>query len=139
MNESGLWAYIKRGMLGYWHATRIESSAGNGVPDVNFAMFESGNQGWVELKYIDEWPKRLTTKVKLPLRPEQKLWINVRGKISGNIWVIIRIQEHFFLLQWQQINDACEGWTSCEWIENSHHTWYKRIEFFELVDQLNTK
>ena len=49
MNESGVWKYIKKGMEGRWDATRIESSAGNGVPDVDYGL--PGIAGRLELKY----------------------------------------------------------------------------------------
>ena len=65
MTESSLWKYIRNGLAGKCHITRIESSAGNGVPDVTLGL--PGKTIWIELKYTKEWPKRDTTKVKLPL------------------------------------------------------------------------
>ena len=130
MKESTLWGYIREGMRGMWDATRIESSSGNGVPDVDFGL--PGKHGKIELKYIKEWPVREFTKVKLPLRPEQKLWINQRGKLSGDVWVLIRIENSFFLLKWQQVGSACEGWTKHEWHCRAHECWAEKIDFKQL-------
>lgn len=134
MKESSLWQYIRQGMLGKWHATRIESSSGNGVPDVSFGI--PGTNGWMELKYIKEWPVRDTTKVKLPLRPEQKHWIKVRGCLSGNVWVLIRIENNFFLLDWGQAVEACDGWRFKDYVENSTANWVNRVDFDELAAYL---
>ena len=129
MTESGLWAYIKKGMLtSGWHVTRIESSAGNGVPDVSFGIPEKN--GFIELKYIKEWPKRESTKVKLPLRPEQKHWLKARGQLSGNVWVICRIEDYFYLLDYDSAIIACDvGWTQDEWKKHSNQYWWKSIDF----------
>ena len=134
MNESAVWQYLKRGMMGLWQANRIESSAGNGVPDVCYSL--PGKHVWIELKYIKAWPVRATTKVKLPLRPEQKLWISVRGKMSGNVWVFIRIYDTFYLLNHDQAIDACDGWTHDEWAIKSTLFWYKKIDFGRLQYEL---
>jgi hypothetical protein len=140
MNESSLWQYIREGMKVFWHATRIESSAGNGVPDVSFGIDSSqrrqGVNGWIELKYIKEWPKRLSTKVKLPLRPEQRLWIRQRGRVAGDVWVLCRIEDNFFLLSWSRAEKACEGFDWYEWKKYSHSNWLDKINFNELKEAL---
>lgn len=134
VNESDLWKYIKTGMIGKWHASRIESSAGNGIPDISFGV--QGKNGWIELKYIREWPKRQDTKVKLPLRPEQKHWIKNRGQVSGDVWVLCRIHNEFFLLDYRLAMLAVEGWTKQEWIMNSVLHWRITITFETLAEML---
>ena len=137
MNESGVWQYLRKGLMPFnVHMTRIESSAGNGVPDVTIGV--PGKQLWVELKYIAEWPKRNTTKVKLPLRPEQKHWIKARGELSGDVWVLVRIQSSFFLMKWHEALDACNGWTFEEYCNKFAFSrcWVDRINFNELYRAL---
>lgn len=134
MNEASVWQYIKAGMAGKWFATRLESSSGNGVPDVTFSM--PNINGFLELKYIPEWPKRPETKVKLPLRPEQKLWISTRGKMGGNVWVLCRISVTFFLLDFNQALLACEGWTEEEWLEKGYVIGWHKVDFNYLVNTL---
>jgi len=135
MNESGVWQYLRKGMMGSgWHVTRIESSAGNGVPDVSYGI--PGISGWIELKYIVNWPVRATTKVKLPLRPEQKYWIKARGELAGNVWVFIRIEDDFFLLSWEEALDAYDGWDKETWLCLQAGVWSKRVNFEELCGLL---
>lgn len=135
MKESTLWQYLRNGLKNYpVHLTRIESSAGNGVPDVSVGI--TGKNLWVELKYIREWPKRPATKVKLPLRPEQKLWIKQRGSLSGDVWVFVRIGDDFFLLNWGDAIKACDGWTRDEWWDSITDRWYNRVDFDEFITVL---
>ena len=131
MNEAGLWAYVKAGMAGKWLATRLESSSGNGVPDVTFSM--PNINGFLELKYIPEWPKKPETKVKLPLRPEQKFWIGTRGKMGGNVWVLCRIGNDFFLLDRDRAVAACDGLTCFEWNFSSNMSCRGRLNFDALA------
>ena len=130
MNESGVWKYIKKGMEGRWDATRIESSAGNGVPDVDYGL--PGIAGRLELKYEPNWPKREGTLVKLPLRPEQKIYITNRGKLHGNVWVLFRVVDDFFIVSWNQVDLACEGWTRAQWIACAYWYWERRVDFTQL-------
>lgn len=134
MRESDLWAYLRKGMIAKWHVSRIESSAGNGIPDVSFGL--PNKNGWIELKYIKEWPKRPATKVKLPLRPEQKHWIRNRGAISGNVWVLCRVQNDFFLFDHQGCDVLCEGVVQEEWFIMCEAHWVNRINFNELYEIL---
>lgn len=129
MNESGVWAQLKEKMkFTGWHAVRIESSSGNGVPDVTYGLQDIN--GWIELKYIKEWPKRATTLVKLPLRPEQKFFFQKRGELSGNVWCFIRIQDTFFLLSYKEALEAAyHGWTKDEWLQRQWwHGTYKGVD-----------
>lgn len=135
MNEAGLWQYLRKGLSGTWMPTRIESSAGNGVPDVYYSV--PGKGGWIELKYIPKWPKRPTTKVKLPLRPEQKLWIKQHGELTGRVFVLVRIEDDFFLVNHRQIEEACEGWDTADWLTKPQNFWPNKIDFKELRSDLN--
>ena len=123
--------------MGKWHPSRIESSAGNGVPDIAFGIPRLN--GFIELKYRDEWPKKATTKVKVPLRPEQKHWIKNRQEIAGNVWVLFRIADDFFLISGTQaLENMEEGWTKDEWYTKYAFSgyWQKRIDFEELYQYL---
>jgi hypothetical protein len=92
--------------------------------------------GFIEIKYIKEWPKKESTKVKLPLRPEQKSWIATRGEIGGNIWVFCRIHQSHYLLDWKQAITACDGWTCEEWSRLSEGVWGQKLNVEEFLDIL---
>ena len=132
MNESGVWKYVRDGMKNLWYATRIESSAGNGVPDLTFAL-KTGTCGWIELKYIRQWPKRPTTKVKLPLRPDQIAWLTLRGQYDKNLWVFVRIEDDFFLMDrdYALLLAIIDGATKERWIDEFLH-WHKRVNWKQM-------
>lgn len=136
MKEASLWNYIKKGLAGRGLLNRIESSVGNGIPDVLFCIPQKFL--WIELKYVKEWPKRNTTKVKLPLRPEQVIWINSRGNLSGLVFVLIKIENDFFLIKHNEINELyANGSTKDEWInlfKNRQRYWSRRIDFSQLME-----
>lgn len=134
MNEAGVWNTLKTAMLGRWHATRIESSSSSGVPDVTYGI--KNINGWIELKYIKAWRKLPTTKVKLPLEPEQLHWIVVRGNLSGNVWAFIRIEDDFFLLNHVEAARAYDGLTKDEWFKNCSGWWRRSIDPRELYSIL---
>lgn len=131
MKECYLWQYLREGMSGQWLATRIESSAGHCIPTVAYTVDRM--HGWLELKYIKEWPKIPVTKVALPLRPEQKLWINTRGKLGRNVYVLCKIENEFFLLNHRAAIESSEGWTRKEWHNTAYLTgyWKNKIDFEE--------
>ena len=129
MNEAGVWQTLKQG-IGMWAlTTRIETSTGNGVPDV--VVHLPGKHAFIEIKYIPEWPKRPTTKVCCPLRPEQRLWLFTRGKFSGNCWVFIRIANDFFLMPWDvAIHMHDKGFTKEEWYKYPF-CWHNSVNWEE--------
>lgn len=136
MRESDFWKYIRKGLIGKCHITRIESSAGNGVPDVSIGL--PGKSVWVELKVISEWPVRPTTKVKLPLRPEQKHWIRSRGAVSGNVWALCRVQSSIFLVKWTMCQFFAEtGCTKEDWYHHAFAHWeVGKMDFDDLLQLL---
>jgi hypothetical protein len=142
MNENSMWQTLRKGMAGLWIPTRLETSTGNGVPDIAFAIADSKNRpieagkfGFMELKYIPKWPKREGTLVKLPLRPEQKLWLKSRGDLAGNCWVLVRIEDHFFLLDHTEAIEAADGWEQKRYFDNFN--WYMKIDYKALADALS--
>lgn len=135
MNEAGVWKYLRRGMEPYWDAVRIESSSGNGIPDVNYAMAVS--EGWIEIKYVPHWPKRDTTRIPLELRDEQKIYFIRRLKLKRNVFAFCRIENDFFLLTGEQALEAAEGeWTKSDWMKKPELCWSGRVDFEGLYRRL---
>jgi hypothetical protein len=58
MDEGGTWDSLRPRMVALnLDPQRVENSLDNGTPDVNYT------HGWLELKYLDAWPRRPGTLV----------------------------------------------------------------------------
>lgn len=99
MTESGLWGVMRDRLRGGGRRlTRIESTVGEGLPDVNYCI--NGEEGWVELKVVKLWPKRPLTPLRVPhYSPVQRLWHREQKLAGGRIFVLLRVDEtaEFFL------------------------------------------
>lgn len=87
MSESRLWDYLRTRVSGVdW--VRVENPVCPGTPDVNYAI--RSIEGWIELKFREDYPKRKTTRVfddETGLSAEQKIWINRRILHGGTVWI----------------------------------------------------
>lgn len=92
-SESTMWEAL-RGLIRTLDPIRIEDKLGLGVPDVNFT------RGWIELKYMHEWPVREGTEVKIDhFTPEQRAWILRRtSRPGGRVYLILKVGEFDWLL-----------------------------------------
>lgn len=85
MSESDYWNRVKPMLFG-WDPVRIENSAGLGTPDVNHI------HGWLELKWIPDWPRRPETVVRLDhYTPEQRAWHMRRTHAGGRVHVLLGV------------------------------------------------
>ncbi|RPJ39971.1 MAG: hypothetical protein EHM35_00875 [Planctomycetaceae bacterium] len=68
-------------------AGSVENPAGPGTPDVQYVG------GWVELKWIEDWPKRATTPVVIEhFTPQQKVWAIRRARVDPcGIWLVLEV------------------------------------------------
>lgn len=70
-------------------AGSVENSAGPGTPDVQYVG------GWIELKWIENWPKKAGTPVVIPhFTPQQRCWA-IRRYVADpkGIWLILEVGE----------------------------------------------
>lgn len=71
---------------------RVENAISLGMPDVNFTL------GWVELKHLNDWPKRERTPVTIRhFTPQQRVWLRRRWAASKNAWLLLRVDTTFML------------------------------------------
>lgn len=93
MSEARAWESLRPLLSGH-HAVRIESGmTGSGIPDVNYSV------GWIELKYLPEWPVRPTTKVRVGhYTKEQRAWATQRAKAGGRVFFLLKVGEREWLL-----------------------------------------
>jgi hypothetical protein len=61
-------------------ATSVENPAYPGTPDIQFI------DGWIECKYLEDWPKREETTVRIEhFTPQQRVWLLRRFMASVNL------------------------------------------------------
>lgn len=67
------------------HGIRVENSVLEGTPDIAYIG------GWIETKNVQEWPKRDTTKVRLPhYTAAQRAFARQHIALGGNCWLILK-------------------------------------------------
>lgn len=95
MNEATLRNYVRKGL----HAkgiltTHHEDLLNAGVPDLSYSG--NGVNGFIELKWLEAWPKREDTTVRIPhYTKEQKHFLLTRGRAGGRCWLLLRVgREH---------------------------------------------
>ena len=66
---------------------RVENRVASGMPDIHY--INNGNTGWIELKYLEEFPKK--GKMRIGLRQSQHLWHLRYGGHGGKTWILARI------------------------------------------------
>lgn len=95
-------------------AMSVENPARPGTPDVNYI------EGWVELKYLEKWPARSKTKIRVAcFTSQQRVWLRRRKKRGGTAFFLILIDTDWLLfdgdvagrsigeLDKQEMIDAC--------------------------------
>lgn len=95
-SESRFWRSLKAKIPG--HFMRVENGCMPGTPDVNLCI--NGREFWVELKDVDQFPKRPTTPVfgRGGLRPDQVLWMKQRIKAGGLVYIIGKVANETYCI-----------------------------------------
>jgi hypothetical protein len=91
MSEKNFWTLIRNNLPLKMY--RVENRVAQGMPDVHY--IGNGNSGWIELKYINKWPKRRFVS---GLRLNQAMWANTYISHGGNSWILIRVDRDFTVL-----------------------------------------
>jgi hypothetical protein len=100
------------------HAVPIENPIGAGTPDVNYV------EGWIELKWLREWPKRATTIVQVPhYTDQQQVWAFKRRRAGGQCWFLLQVRRDWLLLDGGVAAFVINRTTRQELIENATAYW----------------
>ena len=106
MSEKAMWSTmrVKMAQGHHWReATRHEDKLAKGIADVSFVS-EDARHGWMELKQVDEWPKRESTIVRVEhFTTDQLHWLQRKGKAGGNTWLFMKVERDWLLFYWNQI------------------------------------
>jgi hypothetical protein len=80
---------------------RVENAVALGMPDVNYI------EGWIELKYVADWPKREETPLRLGhFTPQQRVWLYRRWVLGGKAFLLLRVAKEFLLFDGRTACDA---------------------------------
>jgi hypothetical protein len=93
MSESGMWTdHVKDALFGL-HPTRIENRW-EGTPDVNYI------EGWIELKFIRDLPKRAATIVRIDhFTPQQRVWLLERSLAGGKVFLLLKLASSWMIFE----------------------------------------
>lgn len=103
--EQRLWDRLRKAASGRVHTERIENIVGVGRPDVDTLV--AGSFVPVELKQVDGWPVRSSTKVlgRYGLSKEQKNWhLNWRNW-GGTSLIVVGVGEEVFAFSGERADD----------------------------------
>ena len=90
MSERNFWNYVRKSLPDV-KMYRVENRVSEGMPDVHY--IKDGKSGWIELKYLAEWPAR--NKICVGLRLNQSFWLDEYKQLKGRCWILIRIGREF--------------------------------------------
>tara|TARA_R110002126_G_scaffold32094_2_gene102294 strand:- start:548 stop:967 length:420 start_codon:yes stop_codon:yes gene_type:complete len=91
MSERNFWTLIRNNLPLTMY--RVENKVAQGMPDVHY--IKDGFSGWIELKYIDKWPKKRFVS---GLRLHQVFWATKYIFNKGSSWILIRVGRDFTIL-----------------------------------------
>jgi len=98
------------------HWDRVENIAGAGTPDLSWSW--NGVEGHIELKYRLEWPVNPLTGVRIEsVTPHQRLWWRERWRAGGNIYVMVRLGEFYFLFEGDWVARHLGDATREQWLD----------------------
>lgn len=137
MSESNLWAKLRTNMVGtYWsEATRHEDKLSRGIADVSFC--QEGRHGWMELKWVADWPARDSTIIRIPhYSTEQKAFLDIKGKAGGNTWLFLQIGSDHLLFDFQAAQTVGDV-PKAELIDLAEGGyWERRLKYDELAQYM---
>lgn len=114
-------------------AVAVENPVYPGTPDINFV------EGWIELKILDAWPKRASTKVTIRcFTPQQRIWLHRRCRRGGRAFFLLKVDNDWLLFDGMTAAEQIGKLTKAEMFE--HCIWESQtpIRTNELIKVLKT-
>ena len=127
MSEKHLWLDMKKDLPAASLA-RIDAYM---VPDVNVLM-EDGRAGWIELKDLDSWPIRETTRKNLGLRNDQSIWLFNYARAGGICYILIHCGNDYLLFDGKDAPIVAKGLTRSESILLSRLHCFGEMDWLKL-------
>jgi len=139
MNEATLRNYIRKGL----HAkgvltTHHEDALNAGVPDLSYSG--GGVHGWIELKWLEAWPKRTDTIVRIAhYTKEQKHFLLSRGRAGGRCWLLLRVGREHLLFNYEQAQTVGARSRELTTYEATEHWPTGPLNFYQLTTLLTQR
>lgn len=102
---------------------RIESPmTASGIPDLCYSY--AGVNGFIELKYMKQWPKRSDTRVRIPhFSKAQKLWLYRHFEFGNRAFLLIQIEDDYLLFKGKE-SFLLEDYTKDQFLR--YATWHSK-------------
>lgn len=105
------------------NAIPVENPAFPGTPDVNYIG------GWIELKWIEEWPKRNDTVVRIDhYTPQQRVFAIRRRLAGGTCWLLLQCRREWLLFDSAVAATHINGSTRTELTEVAEHVSFEGLK-----------
>ena len=102
MTEVAARATLRDHLSSFGKLQRFENLTGAGVLDTYYRLTHprtgAHGAGWIESKYLDEWPARTSTPVRLLLRKEQIIWAEEWSTAGERVVLYLRAPDAHILL-----------------------------------------
>lgn len=133
--ENSFKKYLLRVMGTLWDVQSHEDKYSPGIPDLSYGVDQTN--GWIELKYINEWKPNGN-----PVKPDhytaiQVNWLNRRGKKGGNCFIMVHIAADTFLLSFEHAKRVRAGMNREQYRKYAIGHWAGPVQSWELKDLLS--
>jgi len=119
------------GALRTLDAISVENPAYPGTPDVNYV------EGWVELKWLRDWPSKAETPVAFDhFTQQQKVWLIKRSRARGRVSLLICCKKEWLLFSPEVAVKFVGRATRQELIGVAQRYWPAGLNEKELIDEL---
>lgn len=113
-------------------AWSVENPCRPGTPDVNYI------EGWIELKWVEKWPARKDTPVRLPhFTPQQKLHLRRRWHMGGNAYLLLQVEQDWFLFNGEEAAKIVGQANRLQLIQSAQASWHRPNLALVLPPQLS--
>jgi penicillin-binding protein-related factor A (putative recombinase) len=108
-----------------WDVQSHEDKYSSGIPDLSFGIYNTN--GWIELKQIKKWNGDK------PVKPDhytsiQVNWLNRREKSGGNCFVMIKIENDYYILAAKEAKKVKTGMNKDQYDSTALAHWHKSID-----------
>jgi len=122
------------------HMVRVENPVGPGTPDVNWCGRNRAtgevSTGWVELKYLEAWPKRASTLVRIKhYTQQQRDWLLLRHAAGGRVALLLQVRREYLLFK----GAACQevgGLRRYDLLSLASDHWLQPVGWAEVLEEM---